>query len=341
MVGTKMMIAALILVASTVANAEEQRIYGGFNLGINSLQGSDKVQGNGGTDENKMGYLLGVKGFYSYMGDDAILDAGVGYEYNQMKGNNYTLTIKTAIIDLAAKYRLDKNWSLGGQLNYHFGTDSNFNQQNDNGRKSNVTMLGGQLAYDTKWGSMPVRYDAALLTNLDGDQRNVVAKVGISFSLWEKSKVASKPAPKVVKEYVDKEEVADIKVVLKFAKVSFGTDEYRLDQSTQSKLERLGKYLSKNPDMVKRIKVSGHTDERGSREYNLTLSKDRADSVMKTFVEAGVQEQKVESVGYGFSRPLDTKSTPEAWEKNRRTEIEFFGVKDRNQLNKVLEQILK
>jgi hypothetical protein len=60
---------------------------------------------------------------------------------------------------------------------------------------------------------------------------------------------------------------------------------------------------------------------------------------MKTFVEAGVQEQKVESVGYGFSRPLDTKSTPEAWEKNRRTEIEFFGVKDRNQLNKLLEQI--
>ena len=337
---SKMMIALTALVVTASVAQAEERIYGGVLLGGNILKGSGDTVGNL-VDEDKTGYLMGVKGFYSLMEQSYILDGGLGYEYNEMKGNAVKMTIKTAYLDLAAKYRLDKNWSLGGQMEYRFGTESTFIQQNDEGRQGNALMMGGQLAYDTAWGNLPVRYDASLLMNLNGDQRNIVAKVGLSFSFWERSKTVSKPAPKVVKEYVDKEEVADIKVVLKFAKVSFGTDEYRLDQATQNKLTKLGQFLAKNPDMVRRIKISGHTDERGGKDYNVNLSKDRADSVMKTFAEAGVSEAKMESVGYGFARPLDTKSTPEAWEKNRRTEIEFFGVKDRTKLNKVLEQILK
>src|SRR5690606_8990461 len=135
------------------------------------------------------------------------------------------------------------------------------------GLQKTTALLGGQVGYETAWGSVPVRYDASLLTNMTGDQRNIVAKVGISFSLWDNKKVvAPMPRPKVIKEYVDKEELADVKVVLKFAKVSFGTDEYRLDDATKAKLARLGQYLAKNPDACKRIKISGHTDERGGRD---------------------------------------------------------------------------
>ena len=99
--------------------------------------------------------------------------------------------------------------------------------------------------------------------------------------------------------------------------------------------------ISQYPQLFDRIKISGHTDTRGGKEYNQKLSQDRADSVLKVFIEAGINEKKLQAVGYGLSRPLDNRETPEAWEKNRRTEIEFFGVKDREFLNKKLEEALK
>lgn len=336
------LVAALVMV-STAAQAEN-RIYGGFNLGVNSLKGTGNNAVNGFKDSDKTGYLLGGKAFFSNMEDSYILDAGFGYEYNKMSGGGVDMQIRTGYLDLAAKYRFNNEWSAGLHSEIRFGTDSTFTQTNDNGNKKVSALAGAQLALDSHWGSMPVRYDTSLLTNVDGDQRNVIAKVGISFSLWESKKQVSRPAapaPRIVKQYVDREEQADVKVVLKFAKVSFGTDEYRIDDETKVKLARLGKYLAKNPDSCKRIKISGHTDERGSRDYNLTLSKDRADSVLRIFVESGVNEGKMEAFGYGFSRPLDDRATVEAYEKNRRTEIEFFGVKDRKELNKILEQILK
>lgn len=340
MIRTMLVIAALMM--ASVAQAEN-RVYLGGNLGINSLQGTGNPDITGlRKDADKNGYLLGGKAFFSKMEESYILDAGFGYEFNKMSGDGVDMEIKTGYLDLAAKYRFDKTWSAGIQGEIHYGNYDQVNENNSGLMKSTSTLLGGQVAYDTEWGSVPVRYDASLLTNLNGDQRNLVAKVGISFALWtEKKKVAPMPRPKVMKEYIDREEVADVKVVLKFAKVSFGTDEYRIDDATKAKLARLGQYLAKNPDVCKRIKISGHTDERGGREYNLNLSKDRADSVLKIFTEAGVAETKMESFGYGFSRPIDTRSNAEAWEKNRRTEIEFFSVKDRKELNKILEQILK
>lgn len=337
---------AMVLTATSMAQAEN-RIYVGGNLGLNFLNGTGNAAPNGFNDTDKTGFLLGGKSFFSNMNDNTIFDAGFGYQYNKMSGGGVNMEIKSLYLDLAAKYRIDQTWSAGLQGEIHYGDYTQKTQGQSEIMKDTSVLLGGQLAYDTQWGSTPVRYDASILTNLTGDQRNIVAKVGISFSLWsDKKEVAKKvvppmPRPKVVKEYVDKEEVADVKVVLKFAKVSFGTDEYRLDDATKAKLARLGKYLAQNPDACKRIKISGHTDERGGRDYNLTLSKDRADSVLKIFTEAGVNESKMEAYGYGFSRPIDPASNATAWEKNRRTEIEFFQVKDRQELNKILEQILK
>lgn len=73
---------------------------------------------------------------------------------------------------------------------------------------------------------------------------------------------------------------------------------------------------------IERIRIEGHTDERGSDEYNQRLSDDRAHSVMTYFIAAGIDESRLKAVGYGESRPLDTRSVPEAWDKNRR--VDFF-----------------
>ena len=74
------------------------------------------------------------------------------------------------------------------------------------------------------------------------------------------------------------------------------------------------------------IEVGGHTDSQGSDEYNLDLSQRRSDAVRQYLIERGVMPEGLTAVGYGETRPLDPATTPEAYEKNRRTE---FVVRER------------
>lgn len=69
------------------------------------------------------------------------------------------------------------------------------------------------------------------------------------------------------------------------------------------------------------LEVGGHTDSRGSDDYNLTLSQSRANAVRQYLIERGVPAAGLTAVGYGETRPLDPAMTLEAYEKNRRTEF--------------------
>ncbi|MEL7230919.1 MAG: OmpA family protein [Pseudomonadota bacterium] len=69
------------------------------------------------------------------------------------------------------------------------------------------------------------------------------------------------------------------------------------------------------------IEVGGHTDSRGSDDYNLDLSQRRASAVRQYLIERGVAPEGLTAVGYGETRPLDAAMTLEAYEKNRRTEF--------------------
>ena len=88
------------------------------------------------------------------------------------------------------------------------------------------------------------------------------------------------------------------------------------------------------------MKISGHTDRQGSRSYNLKLSEARAMVVKKALVDAGV-ETNILTYGYGFSKPIDDRDSADAWEKNRRTEIEFIKVVDKGSLIKEINTIMK
>lgn len=69
------------------------------------------------------------------------------------------------------------------------------------------------------------------------------------------------------------------------------------------------------------LEIGGHTDSRGSDDYNLNLSQSRADAVRQYLIERGVPAEGLTAVGYGETRPLDPAMTLEAYEKNRRTEF--------------------
>jgi len=80
-----------------------------------------------------------------------------------------------------------------------------------------------------------------------------------------------------------------------------------------------GRDLSANPN--KRIRLEGHADERGTREYNLALGERRAQSIMNFLVVNGASRSQIEIVSYGEERPADTGTSDAAYQRNRRVEI--------------------
>ena len=78
--------------------------------------------------------------------------------------------------------------------------------------------------------------------------------------------------------------------------------------------------FGKNPSA--RIVISGHADERGTREYNLALGHRRASAVADYMVAKGVDSLRVKKVSFGKERPLLKGSNEAAWSKNRRVEID-------------------
>jgi len=84
-------------------------------------------------------------------------------------------------------------------------------------------------------------------------------------------------------------------------------------------LEEIVAILRVNPGI--RLRIEGHTDDRGPDARNLDLSARRARSVMRWFVEHGVDPERLEAQGFGETRPIDSNDTPAGRQKNRRVEF--------------------
>lgn len=78
-------------------------------------------------------------------------------------------------------------------------------------------------------------------------------------------------------------------------------------------------YLAANPQVV--VRLEGHTDERGSREYNLGLGEGRANAVRSLMMAQGVADNQLVVVSYGEERPAAYEQNEEAWALNRRVEL--------------------
>lgn len=101
--------------------------------------------------------------------------------------------------------------------------------------------------------------------------------------------------------------------------VYFDFDSAELSPTAKAALDEVIKTMSINP--TERLVVSGHTDERGTRSYNLALGARRAASVVDYLLAQGVNELRVKQISYGKEKPLLRESTEEAWQKNRRAEL--------------------
>jgi OOP family OmpA-OmpF porin len=101
--------------------------------------------------------------------------------------------------------------------------------------------------------------------------------------------------------------------------VNFAFDRHELDGASMATLDVVAETLNQCPSV--RATVEGHTDSIGTDEYNQGLSQRRADSVKRYFAGHGVAASRLETRGYGESRPLASNETDEGRAMNRRVEL--------------------
>ncbi len=101
--------------------------------------------------------------------------------------------------------------------------------------------------------------------------------------------------------------------------VYFDFDKSEITSEAREIIEAHARYLSANPSV--RIVVEGHCDERGTREYNLSLGERRGKSVQQIMSLLGVSGSQIEVVSYGEERPAVMGHDENAWAMNRRVEF--------------------
>ena len=114
---------------------------------------------------------------------------------------------------------------------------------------------------------------------------------------------------------------ADLVSVLDIRLIYFTYDSSEIVGEYVEVIEAHANYLISNPEA--KLVLEGHTDERGSREYNLALGERRAQSVQRRLNLLGVSEPQVLVVTYGEERPVELKHNEGAYAFNRRVEIVY------------------
>jgi peptidoglycan-associated lipoprotein len=99
-------------------------------------------------------------------------------------------------------------------------------------------------------------------------------------------------------------------------RVFFAYDSAVLSPVATQTVDRQAAWLKQYPDVV--LTVEGHTDERGTREYNLALGDRRANAVKNYLVALGIEPSRILIISYGEERPADPANDESAWANNRR-----------------------
>ncbi len=108
-------------------------------------------------------------------------------------------------------------------------------------------------------------------------------------------------------------------LIVNLPDILFDLNQATLKPGTREVIAKLSGILLMMPEL--NLRIEGHTDSTGSREYNQTLSEKRAISVQDFLMSQGIDSKRITAVGYGWDRPVADNSTAAGRSKNRRVEI--------------------
>lgn len=109
--------------------------------------------------------------------------------------------------------------------------------------------------------------------------------------------------------------------LLRARSVHFDFDVATLRSDDMALLDAHARYLGAHPGA--RVLLTGHTDERGTAEYNMALGEKRAKNARMYLLTHGAGEKQLDMVSYGEEKPLDRDHSEAAWAQNRRVELQY------------------
>jgi peptidoglycan-associated lipoprotein len=98
-------------------------------------------------------------------------------------------------------------------------------------------------------------------------------------------------------------------------RVFFAFDRSDIDAEGRETLQKQAAWLGRYPNVA--VRIEGHCDERGTREYNLALGERRANAVKNVLIAEGISPSRISTISYGKDRPIVVGSNEEAWAQNR------------------------
>ena len=106
---------------------------------------------------------------------------------------------------------------------------------------------------------------------------------------------------------------------MRLKNIYFDFDKTTLKTESFTELDKVVDFLKQNRSVE--IEISGHTDNKGSDDYNLNLSHGRSQSVVDYLTGQGIESFRLTAHGYGEGRPIDTNETDAGRANNRRVEF--------------------
>ena len=149
-------------------------------------------------------------------------------------------------------------------------------------------------------GSTSVDKDGAQVGAVDADGRDAGQALAVSY---------------------DASAINDANSVLAGRIVYFDFDSSKVGDDYVELVKHHGRYLSSNPSAS--IRLEGHTDERGTREYNIALADRRAQAVKRLLMFQGASDNQVTIISYGEEKPATLGHAEAAWSMNRRAELVY------------------
>ncbi len=309
-------IAVVVSAALCMSSAAMAEMYVGGKIGNTSTM--DACGSVTSCDDNSDGYgaLIGYQAT-----DNIALELGYD-EFGKFTGAGMNDS-KASAFTLAPKFSLpvlDK-FDLYGKLGAAFV---------DYGNKNDPSFMGALGVDMHATDNLSVRIEYQKLTDVNNDLVRAeinMASIGLVYKFGgaeEAAPMVAEPVAEPVKEMVMPEPVVEVKTKTLNMKLdsssSFTTGSSELSDDAKTQVAKVVMLLQTYPQAM--VTVTGHTDSRGSEEFNQTLSEQRAQAVADEIIAEGIDVSRVTVVGMGESQPIASNDTATGREMNRRVEID-------------------
>lgn len=277
----------------------------------------------------------------SLLTEDFVFDLSLSWQYSRLSGDSIRENISTsvvnttrsAVVSFHPKWRANSRWEFGPLAEVFVGAENPFGQAVDVNEPYPVT-LGIAAFYRITPETSDTWVRVGLLAGTDITLPS--RQLGYALVQFDVSVPLRFLGGRVEKEIQIEERV---NFMLDDQLIHFEFNERKMSERSELFLRELAEQLKIHESLFGSLRIEGHTDSRGTLEYNDELSEGRAQTVRAVMLSAGLAEDKLEARGYGERQLIVTGETDADHAVNRRVELAFSEVTDAKKLREIITTV--